>query len=534
MGIYIDPPVAIFKELTGSDYFVDKSEIIAFTNKALGSEKKFICISRPRRFGKTLTAKMLCAYYELGINTQDIFDRLKISKSNSYLSNLNRHHVIFINMTDEFNSHHKKVDIILKELDRLIISELKELYHDFKIDTKEDLQLALRIINSKTTDRFIVIIDEWDCILREAKQDLEGQRLYLEWLKRILKDKEYIALAYMTGILPIKKYGTQSALNMFLEYSMTAPGQYAPFIGFNSDEVEQLCKTHHMKFEEMQRWYDGYSFENIPHIYNPNSVVTAILNKQFGSYWSQTETFRILQQYINLNFDGLKEDIVSLIAGSRIVVSFTKFQNDLSSFKSKDDVLTLLIHLGYLAITQNKDLVIDDSRQCIVKIPNLEIRSEFINSVSDNNEYAGIYELIDQTNDLLQSIWTKNSSKVAELFDRAHSKNTSILKYNDENSLACVITLSLLLSNRFYSVKRELPSGLGFADMIYLPRKGIDKPALLIELKYDSNAGSALRQIKEKRYVDFFDDYHGRILLIGINYDKKSKKDSCLIEEISV
>ncbi len=534
MGIYIDPPVAIFKELTLSDYFVDKSEIIELTNKALGSEKKCICISRPRRFGKTLTAKMLCAYYEFGIDSTCIFNTLKISKSTSYLNNINKHHVIFINMTDEFNSHNQNVTDALHALNKLIISELNNLYQDLNIEKADDLLLFLKAINAKTHERFVVIIDEWDCILREAKNDLEGQRLYLEWLKGLLKDKEYIALAYMTGILPIKKYGTQSALNMFLEYSMTAPYQYAPFIGFTATEVDMLCKRHELSFEQMQRWYDGYSFSNLAHIYNPNSVVSAVLNKHFGSYWSQTETFRILEQYINLNFDGLKEDIVKLIAGNSIVVNFTKFQNDLSSFKSKDDVLTLLIHLGYLAITQNSNLIIDDSYQCIVKIPNLEIRSEFINSISDNKEYAGIYELIDKTNELMQSIWSKNCDKVAALFDKAHAKHTSILKYNDENSLACVIALSLLLSNGLYSVKRELPAGLGFADMIYMPKKGINKPALLIELKYNSSAQAAIEQIKTKQYQDFFDDYKGQILLIGINYDKRSKKHSCLIEEIEI
>ena len=534
MGIYINPPITIFNKLATSDHFVDKSKIIELTNSVLSSDKKYICISRPRRFGKTLTAKMLCAYYEQGVDNSNIFNNLKIAKSRSYLEDLNKYHVIFVNMTDEFNSSHRNVDVMLKKLNQRLINELTALYKNIEILELEDLSYTLKTINAHTGDSFIVIIDEWDCILREASEDFNGIKEYLEWLKLLLKDKDYISLAYMTGIFPVKKYGTQSALNMFDEYSMTAPELYAPFIGFTASEVQELCNIHQMNYDEMQRWYDGYSFEHEAHVYNPNSVITAVLNKRFANYWTRTETFKTLQQYINLNFDGLKENIVKLIAGNYVVVTFANFQNDLSSFTSKDDVLTLLIHLGYLALVQDPYTIIDTASQCVVKIPNHEIRSEFVNSLSENKLYAGVYDLINQTNELLQNIWAQNNQKVAELFDKAHSKHTSILKYNDENSLSCVITLSLLLSNGIYSVKREMPAGLGFADMVYLPRNGINKPALLIELKYNASAQSAITQIKNKQYGNFFEGYQGKVLLIGINYDKHSKKHSCVIEELVI
>ncbi len=478
---------------------------------------------------------MLCSYYARGIDSSPLFDELKIASFGDYKKHLNQYDVIFINISDELARASHNVKSMTDYLTKTIVRELKEAYPNSEISTPEFLDLALQEVYNYSKVPFVVVIDEWDWIMREKKEDPDSLKKYLEWLKAIFKDKPYIGLAYMTGILPIKKYGNQSALNMFNEFSMTDTDNFAPFIGFTENEVQSLCNEFKMNFNQMQQWYDGYSFIDVPHIYNPNSVVKSISRKRFGSYWTKTETFESLQEYIDMNMEGLRDDIVKLIAGEDVVVNVAKFQNDMVTFKTKNDVLTLLIHLGYLAIKPDSDIRVDNISKFVVHIPNEEIKMEFRNIVEDNKNYSGVYNLISKSYDLLNDIWSLNSDAVAKVFDEAHQDHTSILTYNDENSLSCVISLSLELSTTdTYNVIRELPTGKGVADLIYLPKKGVNKPAPLIELKYDKSAQSAITQIKEKNYLQFFKDYKGEVLLVGINYSKDTKTHQCIIEKAAI
>ena len=413
---------------------------------------------------------MLCSYYSRGEDSSSQFDSLKIAKSPSYKKHLNQYNVIFINMSLEFNSARYDVNQMISSVTSSIVKELKEAYPQVVFNSPDKLYESLDDVFSDSKVPFVFIIDEWDRIMREKKEDTQSLKLYLEWLESIFKDQAYIALAYMTGILPIKKYGNQSALNMFNEFSMT--DNFAPFIGFTENEVQSLCNEFKMNFNQMQQWYDGYSFTDVPHIYNPNSVVKSISRKRFGSYWTKTETFESLQEYIDMNMEGLRDDIVKLIAGEDVVVNVAKFQNDMVTFKTKNDVLTLLIHLGYLAIKPDSDIRVDNISKFAVHIPNEEIKMQFRNIVEDNEKYSGVYNLISKSYDLLNDIWSLNSDAVAKVFDEARQDHTSILTCNDENSLLCVISLSLVLSTTdTYNVVRELPTGKGYADLIYLPKK---------------------------------------------------------------
>ena len=291
------------------------------------------------------------------------------------------------------------------------------------------------------------------------------------------------------------------------------------------DDYKKHLNQHDVAFNQMQQWYDGYSFKDVPHIYNPNSVVNAATYKKYISYRTKTENFESLQEYIDMNMEGLRDDIVKLIAGEDVIVDVSTFSNDMVTFHSKDDVLTLLIHLGYLAIKGSTNLGV------IVHIPNEEIKLEFKTCVKNNNRYAGVYDLIKNTDVLLNDIWSLNSEAFAKIFDEAHQDHTSILTYNNENSLANVIAISLFLSTtNTYNVVRKLPTGKGYADLVYLPKSGVNKPALLIELKFDKSALTAITQIKEKNYLQFFKDYKGEVLLVGINYSKDTKTHQCIIE----
>ena len=372
MGYYLNPSSPRYEKLKKSKVFVDKTDIFEILNENLGKEKSFFCLGRPRCFGKSVTAQMICSYYARCQDSSSLFDNLKIASFDDYKKHLNQHDVAF---------------------------------------------------------------------------------------------------------------------------------------------------------NQMQQWYDGYSFKDVPHIYNPNSVVNAATYKKFISYWTKTETFESLQEYIDMNMEGLRDDIVKLIAGEDVIVDVSTFSNDMVTFHSKDDVLTLLIHLGYLAIKGSTNLGV------IVHIPNEEIKLEFKTCVKNNNRYAGVYDLIKNTDVLLNEIWSLNSEAVAKIFDEAHQDHTSILTYNNENSLANVIAISLFLSTtNTYNVVRELPTGKGYADLVYLPKPGVNKPALLIELKFDKSAQTAITQIKEKNYLQFFKDYKGEVLLVGINYSKDTKTHQCIIE----
>ena len=529
MALYLNVGNESFQESLNSLIYVDKSPLIESLNKSIKTKNKYFCLSRPRRFGKSVTAQMICSYYAKGQDCSPLFDDLKIASFDDYKKHLNQYDVISINISDEFSRASHNVNSMTDILTKSIVRELKEEYPNCVISSPEFLDLTLQEVYNYSKVPFVFVIDEWDCIMREKKEDPDSLKQYLEWLKAIFKDKPYVGLAYMTGILPVKKYGSHSALNMFTEYSMTEPLNLGQYIGFTENEVKDICKQHDVAFNQMQQWYDGYSFKDVPHIYNPNSVVNAATYKKFISYWTKTETFESLQEYIDMNMEGLRDDIVKLIAGEDVIVDVSTFSNDMVTFHSKDDVLTLLIHLGYLAINGSTNLGV------IVHIPNEEIKLEFKTCVKNNNRYAGVYDLIKNTDVLLNEIWSLNSEAVAKIFDEAYQDHTSILTYNNENSLANVIAISLFLSTtNTYNVVRELPTGKGYADLVYLPKPGVNKPALLIELKFDKSAQTAITQIKEKNYLQFFKDYKGEVLLVGINYSKGTKTHQCIIERAQI
>lgn len=521
MGVYLNPGNEAFQKALNSQIYVDKSELIAYTNKVIDSLQRYVCVSRPRRFGKSTAAGMLVAYYGRGVDSRNQFHGYKIEKDSSFERYLNQYNVIFLNMQD-FSGRTHDITKMKNLLEKSLLRDLLREYPNIDYLDKGDLIGVLQEIYAEYKVPFIFIIDEWDCIFRENKNDVEAQKIYLDFLRNLLKDKQYIILAYMTGILPIKKYGSHSALNMFDEFSMTNPKQLAEFVGFTEQEVQDLCEQYGMDFEETRRWYDGYQFEEVGHVYSPRSVVSAMLSKCFDSYWNQTETFEALRDYIVMNFDGLKDKVIELLAGGRIKINTKKFTNDMATFSTADDVLTLLIHLGYLGYNYATQEIF---------IPNSEVASEFYNAIEDAR-WDNVVKAVNQSEQLLKATWAKDEAAVAEGIEAAHFE-TSVLKYNDENSLACVTSLAYYSARVYYIEVREFPAGKGFADIVYVPRRNhMDKPAMIVELKWNRSAEGAIAQIKERKYVKALEEYSGNILLVGINYDKESKKHECVIEEV--
>lgn len=520
MGIYLNPDNEGFREAIDSEIYVDKSELLTYTNKVLGTEQKNICVSRPRRFGKSMAAKMLSAYYSKGCDSKALFENKKLAASDSYREHLNKYNVIFLNIQNFLSGTYDIHDMI-GNISLKVITELLEEYGEFTGEKEEFLPEILSQIYSKKKEKFVFIIDEWDCIFREKKVTEEGYAEYLDFLRNLLKDRTYVALAYMTGILPIKKYGSHSALNMFTEFSMTNPRILADYVGFTEEEVRDLCGQYGMDFDEAARWYDGYTFKRNAHIYSPKSVVDAMLNEEYDSYWSQTETYEALKIYIEMNFDGLKDSVIEMLSGGRVRVNTATFHNDMTTFHSKDDVLTLLIHLGYLAY---------DFASQEVFIPNYEISGEFKTALQGAG-WDAVVKAVDKSEQLLRNTWNKKEDLVAAALKQMHME-TSLLTYNDENSLSCIMSLAYYSARIYYTEIRELPTGEGYADIVYLPRKNhLDKPALIIELKWDKSKKGAIEQIKERKYGKALEDYSGNLLLVGINYDRKTKKHECVIEE---
>lgn len=370
--------------------------------------------------------------------------------------------------------------------------------------------------------------------MRERQDADSLQRHYLDFLRNLLKDQPYVALAYMTGILPVKKYGTHSALNMFAEYSMTNQYAFEEYTGFTETEVKDLCNQFHMDFDETSSWYDGYRFKKFHHVYNPRSVVEAMRHQDFSNYWVSTETYGALKVYMDMDFDGLRSDMVQMLGGGRVIVNTHSFQNDMHTFKTKDDVLTLLIHLGYLAY---------DSCSKEVFIPNKEVMEEFENAMSVGG-WPEVMGVLKASNQLLEDTLSCHAESVAEELDQAHMEAASILTYNNEDSQfltndlfvknwAIAIGLAYYSARKYYKMIRELPAGRGFADIVFVPLPHTGKPALVMELKYNKSAQAAIQQIKERRYTKALEGYTGEILLVGINYDrdKVEKPHTCMIEK---
>jgi len=520
MGDYLNPGYVKFQLSLNSEIYVDKSEMINKINALIGTEKRFVCISRPRRFGKTMSANILAAYYSYGEDASHLFRNLKISNDSSWKEHLNQYNCIALNM-QEFLSGANTVREMLEHIKEYLVYDFKEAYPEVKYRSPDNFVQVMKDVYSFTKRPFIILIDEWDCLFREYKGDLKVQEKYLDFLRLWLKDQAYVGLAYMTGILPIKKYGTHSALNMFWEYSMTNPSQFVDFFGFTECEVEQLDEKYGMSMEEIRAWYNGYFLESGSPIYNPTSVVQCLMRKVFDNYWNKTETYEALTDYVRMNFDGLKDKIVAMIAGDSVKVNTGSFSNEMANLHNTEDVLTLLIHLGYLSY---------DFAEGKVRIPNQEVRNEFATSVSVLG-WSGVVDAIQDSEKLLKSIWNMEEEAVASYIQEVHEKNASALQYNNENSLSCTISLALYVASEYYTVVREFPSGKGFADLVYIPRKKFsDKPAMIVELKWNKDVSEAVLQIKNKNYVSALKEYQGNLLLVGINYNQKTKKHSCLIE----
>ena len=534
MGIYFNPRNDGFKNTVNSRIYVDKTGLLKHMNSMIKTEDRCVALSHARRFGKSQAARMIDAYYSLGSDSRELFSKFKIAKSPDFEKHLNKYNVIHLDISS-FADYYT---------DNLVEKITERLYKEFRcectgneyesVDYSESVNIVLAEICKASGAPFVIIIDEWDCVIRNHADRPDLVHKYLQFLHSLFKSEEsasFLALAYITGILPVKKIKDESALNNFKEYTMLDSKQLTPFFGFTEKEVEKLCKKYKMNFDSVKEWYDGYLI-NGQHMYNPNSVYQAMVDHSLESYWKNTSAFDTINSFINLDFEGMKQDVLTMLNHGKVKVDTNKFKNDLSIINSKDDALTALIHLGYLGY---------DAERRTAFIPNYEVSTAFQAAISDGG-WTKIAKTISTCDELLWATIDGEAERVAELLELAHETYTSVLKYNDENSLSCAITMAYFTAPAYYNVVRELPTGKGFADIAMIPRADSgNKPAMIIELKWDRTADTAIKQIKERRYTGSLSGYGNEILLVGISYNKDAsdssegipaKKHECVIERI--
>ena len=521
MGIYINPGNENLKKALNSEIFVDKSLFISKISKFLNTEQRFICVSRPRRFGKTMIGNLMKAYFSKGCESREIFSKLKIANEPCFGENLNKFNVLSIDLGGFFSSSQDKKDILIN-LKNWLLKDFRKEFPDIEFSESDPISKMILDAYDKTNTQFIIIIDEYDVLVREQIPE-DIFKSYLELLNSLFKNDALnpaIAFAYLTGILPIVRDKVQSKLNVFKESTMLEPFGLEEFFGFTKAEVKALCKQYKMKFKECEEWYDGYRIGKIS-VYNPNSLVEAMMRRECSNYWQATGSYEVVSDYIKLDYDGTKSAVLEMLSDREVPVKVVDFKNRLDEIKTKDNVLTYLIHLGYLNY---------DKKTKLCRIPNQEIKEEWISALQDADNFSKIAEMIRDSDKLLYLAQNGVAEEVAAALDKAHTEVTSALNYNFESSLQAAIIFAFYTARTKYTIIQELPAGYGFADIGFIPINKKD-PAMIIELKCNHDADTAIKQIKNKNYPKAFENYLDNLLLIGVNYDKNTKVHECVVEK---
>lgn len=528
MGIYLNPAKSIFNDYVLSKIYVDKSGLLSHLNDWVLRDGRFVCLTRPRRFGKTMAATMITAYYCNAYDSHDIFDKLAIHDVPSYEQHINQYAVISFDAQAFRDRVDSPLDFV-PQLNRTIGEELKAQWPDILTDI-HGIANQLIAVHAKTGTQFVIIIDEWDSIFRRDKNNNDATQAWVMFLRSVFKAAEarqYVALAYITGILPIKKYDVESSLNLFDEYTMLDSHPLEPYFGFTLDEVKSLCEQYQMDFEETRRWYDGYHLNADIHISNPRAVVSAMNRHRWSVYWTQTGSFDVLKDYINLNFEGLKDAISRMLLGETVSVDINGFNTSLE-IDDRDSVLTALIHLGYLTY---------DFDTHTVWIPNHEIRN-VLESTIKKSDWTKVIEQLQKSRAFMDAVQCGDSTTAALIIEDIHNDISVPIHYHSEGDLTATLLHACYAARDYCILARELPSSRGYADVVLIPT-GIGKEKFkptIFELKLHGTVESAIHQIETQKYISVKDlrDYHGSVLTVALIYDRKTSKHRCDIRMIEI
>ena len=506
-------PAVLYEKVLQQGVFVDKSMLIGKLNKLIGTNDCYVCITRPRRFGKTVNASMAGAYYTKGFDSSPMFDSLKISQAEDYKKHQNRYNVIYIDFSrtpDVCNNYEEYITYIRECLKE----DLSQMYP--QLCGKEYAMLGKMFRD--TNDSFIFILDEWDSIFTKKFMTDDDRDSYLGFLRNLLKDQPYVSLAYMTGVLPVAKYSSGSELNMFREYNAMNDSVFESYFGFGENEVRELCrKNTDVSYEELKWWYDGYCLSDGTSLFNPRSVNMALSDGICRNYWTQTGPMNEVAQCVEHNADEVREDIVRMVAGIPVEVKLNGYSAAERELNTRNEILSAMVVYGFLSYHDGK-----------LKIPNHELMEKFEN-VLERSSMGEVSMIVRDSAKMLDATLAGNEKEVAEILEKVHDREIPFLQYNDENSLSCVITLCYLAARDRYRVEREAKSGKGFCDYLFLPYRK-DDPAIILELKAGGTCGEALAQIKEKQYIKSAEKCR-EVLSAGISYNKK-KMHECKIERV--
>lgn len=533
MGMFLNnrAPFEAYKITADDRYFVDKSALLEELIPSIGREQRFLCITRPRRFGKTVMANMVAAYFGKTVDSKDIFKNLVISKSKMYEKYINKYDIIYIDFSrlpENCQTYNKYINRIKTGIKKDLLEEFPELL------LQEEMSLwdIFSKIFQKTNRKFFFVMDEWDAVFHMPFVSQKERQEYLLFLKNLLKDQVYVELAYMTGILPIAKYSAVSELNMFVEYNMATRERFSSYFGFSEEEVDQLFEkyksvTMHPRItrQDLKIWYDGYCTASGEQLYNPRSIICALSDNQLGSYWTGSGPYDEIFYYIKGNINKIKEDFILMISGERIEAKIQEYAATAEELTTKNQVYSAMVIYGLLTYEDGE-----------VFIPNRELMYKYNELLLTNESLGYVYRLAKESQRMLKATLTGDIQTMAEILEYAHNTESPILSYNNEIELSAIVNLVYLAARDKYRVEREDKAGKGYVDFIFYPEKK-NSPAIILELKVDSSPEEAIQQIKDKQYILRFKGklaeesrYTGDILLVGINYDKETKKHTCKIE----
>lgn len=511
---YLDTtvPIRLFQNHLNSEIYVDKSLLLEQVSKNIRTGNRYLCITRPRRFGKTMNANMLGAYYTKGYDTHHQFDALAIAQTDGYEKHLNQYHVVYIDfsrMPDFCGSYREYISSIIRKMKHDMLEAYPQLQGK-EYDTASEMM-------TDTGDSFLFILDEWDSIFHHPFMGAGDQRDYLLFLKGLFKDQPYVDLVYMTGVLPVAKYSSGSELNMFQEYNFMNDNIYDSFFGFREEEVWELCRQHPtVSFRELKEWYDGYCTSSGQSLFNPRSVSNALSRGICLNYWTETGPMDEIADCIEHNVDEVREDIVKLVAGIPVPAKLSGYSAAEQRLGTRDEILSAMVVYGFLAFFDGA-----------LRIPNYELMEKY-KDVLERDSFGEVREIVKSSREILEATLDCDGEKVASMLEKVHDREIPFLQYNDENSLSCVVTLCYLYARNEYHMERESKGGKGYCDYLFFPKKA-GKPAIILELKVGHSCEAAIEQIKQQNYMQKAEGC-GEILLVGINYDKK-KHHTCKIEK---
>lgn len=536
MGIFLNSkvPFDAYKTTVSGKYFIDKSALINELIPALETDERFFCITRPRRFGKSVMANMIGAFFGKAVDSRKLFHNLAAASSESFNFHLNQHDVVFIDfsrMPEDCSSYNSYINRISSGLKEDIIQE----YTDLELDPSKAVWDIFSTIFEHTKHKFIFVMDEWDAIFHKPFTTEEDKQKYLEFLKNLLKGQAYVELAYMTGVLPIAKYSDGSELNMFVEYNMATSERFSEYFGFSDSEVDMLytiyqktVKNPKITRDDLRIWYDGYHTAGGERMYNPRSIVCALTDNQLRNYWTSSGTYDSIFCYIKDNVADIQNDLALMFAGEAIPSDIQEYAATSMQLDTKDEIYSALVVYGLLTYEDG-----------FVSIPNKELMDSYASMMKKEKSLGYIYNLASASKRMLSATLSGDTRTMAEILKFAHDTESPILSYNSETELSAVVNLAYLAARDKYRVEREDKAGEGYVDFIFYPeRKNAD--AIILELKVNFSPEEAIQQIKEKNYALRFKGklgekakYTGRILAVGISYDKKTKEHSCKVEVLS-